>query len=79
MGKHCWINKNIKSALLKRSRLTKRHYLIRQVQTDYDLLIIHSKGCTDIILSFKKEYFLSMSKKLSNPSTTPASYWSTFS
>ena len=37
-GEAPWINKNIKSALCKRSRLTKRYYVNGQVQNDYNLL-----------------------------------------
>ena len=37
------INKNIKSVLSKRSRLTKRYYVNGQVQSDYNLLQSHSK------------------------------------
>ena len=69
------INKNIKSVLSKRSRLTKRHYVNGQVQSDYNLLQSHSKKCKEMILSAKNEYMLRMSKKL-NPSTVPKFYWS---
>ena len=37
-GEAPWISKNIKSALCKRSRLTKRYYVNGQVQNDYNLL-----------------------------------------
>ena len=75
-GEAPWINKNIKSALRKRSRLTKRYYVNGQVQSDYNLLQSHSKKCTEMILSAKNEYMLRMSKKLNDPSTAPKSYWS---
>ena len=41
-----WIDKNIKSALCKRSRLTKRYYANGQVQSDYNLLLSYSKKRT---------------------------------
>ena len=51
-GEAPWINKNIKSALRKSSRLTKRYYVNGQVQSDYNLLLSHSKKCTEMILIF---------------------------
>ena len=71
-----WINKNINSALRKRSRLTKRYYVNGQVQSDYDLLQSHSKKCTDIIFSTKSEYMLRISKKVKDTSTAPKSHLS---
>ena len=43
-GEAPWINKNIKFALSKRSRLAKRYYVNGQVQSDYNLLLSHSKN-----------------------------------
>ena len=58
-GEAPWINKNMKSALRKRSRLTKRYYVNGQVQSDYnDYNQGHSKKCTEMILSAKNEYML---------------------
>ena len=73
------VSKNIKSALRKRSTLTKRCYVNGQVQSDYNLLQSHSKKCTEMILNAKNEYMLRMSKKLNDPSTAPKSYGSIFS
>ena len=75
-GEALWINKNINSALRKRSRLTKRYYVNGQVQSDYDLLQSHSKKCTDIIFSTKSEYMLRISKKVKDTSTAPKSHLS---
>ena len=77
-GEAPWINKNIKSALCKRSRLTKGNYVNSQVQRDYNLLLSHSKKYTEIIRSAKNEYMLRMSKKLNDPLIAPNSYWSIF-
>ena len=68
------VTKNIKFALHKRSRLTKRYYINNQVECDYNLLLNHSKNCREMIPSAKNEY-VRTSKKL-NPSVTPKSYWS---
>ena len=38
-----WINKNIKSALRKRSTLTKRYYVNGLMQSDHNLLLSHPK------------------------------------
>ena len=46
------------------------------MQSDYNLLLSHSKKRTESILSAKNEYMLRMSKKLNDPSTAPKSYWS---
>ena len=51
-GETLWINKNVKSALHKRSRLTKRNYVNGQVQGDYNLMPRHSKKRTEMILLF---------------------------
>ena len=75
-GEALWINKNIKVALRKRFRLTKRYYVNGQVQSDFNLLPSHSKKCTEIILSAKNEYMLRMSKKLNDSLNAPKSYWS---
>ena len=75
-GEALWINKNIKVALRKRFRLTKRYYVNGQVQSDFSLLPSHSKKCTEIILSAKNEYMLRMSKKLNDSLNAPKSYWS---
>ena len=75
-GEALWINKNIKVALRKRFRLTKRYYVNGQVQSDFKLLPSHSKKCTEIILSAKNEYMLRMSKKLNDSLNAPKSYWS---
>ena len=68
------INKNIKSALRKRSRLTKRYYVEIQVLSNYNVLLSYSKKWTEMILSAKNDYMLGMSKKLNDPSTPPKSY-----
>ena len=70
-----WISKSIKSALRKKSRLTKRCYVNGQVQGDYKVLLIHSKNFTELIFSTKNDYMLTMRKKLNCPSTAPKSYW----
>ena len=44
------INKYRKSSLRRRSRFTKRYYVNGQVQSDYNLLLGHSKKCTEMIL-----------------------------
>ena len=75
-GEALWINQNIKVALRKRFRLTKRYYVNGQVQSDFNLLPGHSKKCTEIILSAKNEYMLRMSKKLNDSLNAPKSYWS---
>ena len=75
-GEALSINKNIKVALRKRFRLTKRYYVNGQVQSDFNLLPSHSKKCTEIILSAKNEYMLRMSKKLNDSLNAPKSYWS---
>ena len=75
-GEALWINKNIKVALRKRFRLTKRYYVNGPVQSDFNLLPSHSKKCTEIILSAKNEYMLRMSKKLNDSLNAPKSYWS---
>ena len=62
-----WINKN---------KLVKRCYVNGQVQSDYNLLLSHSKKCAEMILSAKNEYISRMCKKLNNPSTAPKSSWS---
>ena len=68
--------KNIKSALRKRSRLTKIYYVNGQVLIDYNLLLSHSKKCREMILSAKNEYMPRMSKTLSDTSIATKSYWS---
>ena len=45
-----------------------------QVQSNYNLLLSHSKNCREMIPSAKNEY-VRTSKKL-HPSVTPKSYWS---
>ena len=75
-GEAPWINKNIKSSLRNRSRLTKRYYVNSQVQSDYDPLQSRSKRCTEMLLSAKNEHMLRVGKKLNDPSTVPKSYWS---
>ena len=75
-GEAPWIKINIKSAFHKRTRLTKRYYVTGRVQNYYNLLLSHSNKCTEMILSAKNEYMLSISKKLNHPSTASKSYWS---
>ena len=70
-GEAPWRNENIKSALRKRSRLTKRRYVNGKVQSDYNLLQSHSTNCKEMILSAKTEYMLRLSKKLNDPPTAP--------
>ena len=75
-GEAPWINKNIKAALSKRYSLTKRYYVNDQVQSDYNLLLNHSKKCRGMILCAKNEHTMRMSKNLNDPSTAAKSYWS---
>ena len=70
--------KNIKSALRKRSRLTKIYYVNGQVLIDYNLLLSHSKKCREMIISAKNEYMPRMSKTLSDTSIATKSHWSIF-
>ena len=74
-GEPPWINKNVKSALRRKSRLSKRYFVNGQVQSDDNLLLSHSKNCSEMILSSKNNYILRMGQKLNNPSTAPKSYW----
>ena len=66
-----WIYKHIKSGISKRSVLNKKCYVNDQVQRYYHPLKTYSKKCTEIILSAKNDYMLTMRKKLNNPLTAP--------
>ena len=75
-GEISWININIKSALYKRTRLTKRYYVNVRMQNDDNLLLSHYNKCTEMILGANNENMLRISKKLNDPSSALNSYWS---
>ena len=69
------MNKSIKLALRKRSKLTKKYYAN---PTDYnkEMLLYQVSKCTKLIIEAKDKHLAKLSSKLDNPDTAPKTYWS---
>ena len=67
-----WINKSIKLALKKRSKLTKRYH--SNTTANKEALDFQVKECTSLIIKSKEKYTAKMSAKLDNPKSVPKTY-----
>ena len=70
-----WMTETVKSKLRERSNLVKRYYKNGKKNTDLEKALTKSNECNEIILAAKEKYINELSKKLSNPETTPKTYW----
>ena len=70
-----WIDKSIKVALKKQSKLTKRYHS-NPTPNNKEALDFQVKECTSLIIESNERYITKMSAKLDNPKTVLITYWS---
>ena len=70
-----WMTDSIKNKLKERAKLTKKNF--KGGKKEYDLVQITplSNECTKTVLEAKEKYIRQLTKKLSDPSTKPKTYW----
>ena len=71
-----WINKRIKDKINEKNIFYRRYLQNGKLLSDFEIVENLNESINEMILNSKKSYYNRLSKRPSDPKTSPKAYWS---